>query len=40
VSREGWGERAELMKELGWVHWERLARQTMAARFPDDRQLF
>ena len=33
-------ERADLMKELGWEHWDLLCRQSLAARFPEDRQPF
>lgn len=36
----GRGDRADLMKELGWKHWEVLARRSLTARFPDDHQLF
>lgn len=40
VSRELWAERADLMAELGWTHWEGLARRSLAARFPDAHQPF
>ena len=33
VTREVWGERADLMKELGWDHWEVLARQVRKRHF-------
>ena len=34
VSRELWAERAGLMKELGWDHWENLATTSLVRSGP------
>ena len=42
VSRELWEERAGLMKELGWDHWENLATTSLvrSVQNPHPRALY
>ena len=42
MSRELWAERAGLMKELGWDHWENLATTSLvrSVQNPHPRALY